>query len=408
MGTPCACIYPNILFITNFLLMNNLAILSPNENNYSETFIHAHRELPFKIFFYCDNHNYVPTQLHGSNKIVRISNKIYFKLKSLINGKLTQSEYTLRYLLKKNKIDCVLAEYGVTGASSLRVIQSLRLPLIVHFHGFDASNQDVLLKFKEKYSEMFRYAQFVVSVSKKMSADLIQLGCPEDKIILNTYGPNTDFFTIKPPSEKKRQFIAIGRFVEKKAPNVTIMAFAKVAKKYPEARLLFGGNGILLDACKDLVKELGIDEQVLFLGTQSRTQVMSLFAASLAFVQHSVTGANGDSEGTPVAILEASAAGLPVIATRHAGIPDVIEHDKTGLLVEEGDVEGMAEFMMQLYENPAKAKLMGYEGSQNIGLHFTMEKHLDRLTEIINIAMADKPGAVKKVRVISPGNQSRF
>lgn len=381
--------------------MNNLAILSPNENNYSETFIHAHKELPFKIFFYCDNHNYVPSKLDGSKKIVRISNKIYFKLKSLINSKLTQSEYSLRYLLKKNKTDCVLAEYGVTGASSLRVIQSLGLPLIVHFHGFDASNKDVLLKFKRKYSEMFTYAQFVVSVSKKMSVDLIGMGCPENKIILNTYGPNTDFLNIKPQSEKKRQFIAIGRFVEKKAPHVTIMAFSKVAKKYPEARLLFGGVGELLDKCKELVKELEIDEQVLFLGKLSRPEIISLFSASMAFVQHSVTGANGDSEGTPVAILEASAAGLPVIATRHAGIPDVIEHGKTGLLVEEGDVEGMANHMMQLYDNPAEANLMGYEGSQNIALNFTMEKHLNRLTEIINIAMADKPGAVKKVRVIA-------
>lgn len=381
--------------------MKNLAILSPSENAYSETFIQAHRSLPFNIFFYCNASNDVPSKLSGTKKLVIISHKIYFKLKSFLTGKLSRSEYTLRYLLKKNKIDCVLAEYGTTAAASLKVIRSLGLPLIVHFHGFDASRENVLVKFKEKYIETFAYAQFVVSVSKKMSVDLIGLGCPEDKIILNRCGPNRDFFDIKPDPEKKQQFIAIGRFVEKKAPHLTIMAFSKVAKKYPDAKLLFGGSGKLLKTCKDLVKELGIEEQVLFLGKQSRAQIMSLFAASLAFVQHSVTAANGDSEGTPVAILEASAAGLPVIATRHAGIPDVIEHGKTGLLVEEGDVEGMADCMMQLYENPEKAKMMGYEGSQNIGLHFTMEKHLNRLTEIINIAMGDKPEAVKKIRVLS-------
>ncbi len=391
-----------------FLSMKNLAILSPYENAYSETFIHAHKQLPFNIFFYCNGKNYVPTQLSGTKKLVRISHKVYFKLKSVLNRKSTRAEYALRYLLKKNKIDCVLAEYGVTAAASLKVIQSLRLPLIVHFHGFDASKKDVLLKFKEKYIETFKYAQFVVSVSKRMSRDLIELGCPEEKIILNTYGPNRDFFDIKPDPEKKQQFIAIGRFVEKKAPHLTIMAFSKVAKKYPDARLLFGGKGKLLNECKDLVKELGIEEQVLFLGTQSRAQIMGLFAASLAFVQHSVTAESGDSEGTPVAILEASAAGLPVIATRHAGIPDVIEHGKTGLLIEEGDVEGMADYMMRLYENPEQAKMMGYEGSQNIGLHFTMEKHLNRLTEIINIAMGDKPAAVKKIRVISTDKQKRL
>jgi len=388
--------------------MKNLAILSPYENAYSETFIHAHKELPFNVFFYSNGKNYVPTQLSGTKKLARISHKVYFKLKSIVNSKSTRAEYTLRYLLKKNKIDCVLAEYGVTAAASLKVIQSLGLPLIVHFHGFDASDKNVLHRFKKKYIEMFAYAQFVVSVSKKMSVDLIGLGCPEDKIILNTYGPNKDFFNIKPDAEKKQQFIAIGRFVEKKAPHLTIMAFSKVAKKYPDARLLFGGSGILLKTCKDLVKELGIEEQVLFLGKLSRPEILSLFSASLAFVQHSVTAENGDSEGTPVAILEASAAGLPVIATRHAGIPDVTEHGKTGLLVEEGDVDGMADCMMQLYEDPEKAKMMGYKGSQNVRLHFTIEKHLDRLTEIINKAMAVKPGAVKKVRVISTKEGSRF
>lgn len=377
--------------------MKNLAILSPYENAYSETFIHAHKELPFNIFFFCNGKDNVPRQLSGTKKLVRISHKIYFKLKSVLNSKSTPAEYALRYLLKKNKIDGVLAEYGVTAAASLKVIQSLRLPLIVHFHGYDASKKDVLLKFKEKYIEMFKYAQFVVSVSKKMSVDLIGLGCPEDKIILNRCGPNRDFFDIKLEPEKKQQFVAIGRFVEKKAPHLTIMAFSKVAKKYPEARLLFGGKGKLLNGCEDLVKELGIDKQVLFLGTQSRAQIISLFSASLAFVQHSVTAETGDSEGTPVAILEASAAGLPVIATRHAGIPDVIEHGKTGLLVEEQDVEGMAAYMMQLYENPEKAKAMGLEGSQNIRLHFTMEKHLNCLTDIINKAM-DNKSLLKKLK----------
>ncbi len=388
--------------------MKNLAILSPYENAYSETFIQAHKELPFNIFFYSKGINYVPSELEGTKKLVRITYKIFFKLKSLINGKSTRAEHTLKYLLKKKKIDCVLAEYGVTAASSLKVIQSLRIPLIVHFHGFDASDNDVLRTYKEKYLEVFDYATFVVSVSKKMSAGLIALGCPADKIIWNPCGPNINFFSIKPVLKKQQQFIAIGRFVDKKAPHLTIRAFSKIAKKYPETKLLFGGKGKLLRTCKELVKELGIDEQVLFLGKLSQSEIMSHFSASLAFVQHSVTAPSGDSEGTPVAVLEASAAGLPVIATRHAGIPDVIEHGKTGFLVEEFDVEGMADYMVQLYEDPEKAKMMGYEGSQNIRLHFTMEKHLNRLTEIINKAMADNHEGTKKIPVVQKNKQSKF
>ncbi len=369
--------------------MNNLAILSPYENAYSETFIQAHRSLPFNVFFYCNGKDYVPSELAGTGRLVRLTNKIYFRLKSYINRKLTPSEHSLKYLLKKNKINCVLAEYGVTAAASLKVIQSLNLPLIVHFHGFDASDKNVLGKYKEKYIELFKYASNVVSVSKKMSADLIALGCPEEKIVWTSCGPNSDFFNVRPAFNSKH-FIAIGRFVDKKAPHLTIKAFSKVAKQYPEARLFFGGKGKLLNACKDLVQNLEIGEQVSFLGKLSRPQIMELFSASLAFVQHSVTAENGDSEGTPVAVMEASAASLPVIATQHAGIPDVIEHGITGFLVEEKDIDGMANYMIELCEDAEKAKIMGLEGSKNIGSNFTIEKHLNCLTGLINSAMVSR------------------
>lgn len=371
------------LFLVPIILMI-LAILSPNENAYSETFIQAHRSLPFENFFYCNGR--VPNRLAGTKRIVIIIYKIYFKLKSYVNNDFTPSEYSLKYLLKKKKIDCVLAEYGTTAAESLRVIQSLQLPLVVHFHGYDASDRDFLLKYKEKYIKVFTYAKSIISVSKKMTSDLIALGCPENKIILNTYGPSIDFYNIK-PSFNTKQFIAIGRLVNKKAPHLTIVAFSKVAKKYPDARLLFGGEGHLLDDCKNLVKTLGLQEQVSFLGKQTKSQVMQHFSASLAFVQHSVTAENGDTEGTPVAVLEANAAGLPVIATRHAGIPDVIEHGKTGFLVEESDIEAMASYMIQLCENPEKAKQMGRQGSQNVLLNFSIEKHLQSLTDTINKAV---------------------
>ncbi len=374
--------------------MTNLAILSPYENAYSETFIQAHRSLPFNVFFYCNGNDYVPAQLAGTGRLVRLSQKIYFELKSLINKKSTRSEHSLKYLLKKKKIDCVLAEYGVTAAASLKVIQSLHLPLIVHFHGFDASDKNILLKYKEKYVEVFQYAKFVVAVSKKMSADLIKLGCPPNKIVLSICGPNSDFFNVEPTFITK-QFTAIGRFIDKKAPHLTIRAFSQVAKQYPDSRLSFGGNGKLLRACKDLVKELGIGEQVSFLGRLSRTEIVELFSTSLAFVQHSVIAENGDSEGTPVAILEASAAGLPVIATRHAGIPDVIDHGKTGFLVEELDVDSMADYMMELCENPEKGKSMGLNGKRNMNLNFTIEKHLNCLAELVNKAMVNKQKRVE-------------
>ena len=81
----------------------------------------------------------------------------------------------------------------------------------------------------------------------------------------------------------------------------------------------------------------------------------------LAFVQHSIIAANGDAEGTPVSILEAGAAGVPVISTKHAGIPDLVLDNITGFLVEEHDVEEMILKMIQLLKEPSSARIHGPE-----------------------------------------------
>jgi glycosyltransferase involved in cell wall biosynthesis len=100
-------------------------------------------------------------------------------------------------------------------------------------------------------------------------------------------------------------------------------------------------------------------------------------------VQHSVTALNGDQEGTPVAIMEASAAGLPVIATLHAGIPDVIIDGTTGFLVPEHDVDAMSEKMLSLLENKTLAKQFGNNGKERIKIHFSLKRYLDVIDDVI-------------------------
>jgi glycosyltransferase involved in cell wall biosynthesis len=104
------------------------------------------------------------------------------------------------------------------------------------------------------------------------------------------------------------------------------------------------------------------------------------------FVQHSVRTSGGDSEGTPVSILEAGATGLPVVSTRHAGIKDVVQHKSTGFLVEEGDVEGMAEYMLELGSKPSLAGSMGRQARQHIAQNFSLEENIRRLSEVLEAA----------------------
>jgi glycosyltransferase involved in cell wall biosynthesis len=104
-----------------------------------------------------------------------------------------------------------------------------------------------------------------------------------------------------------------------------------------------------------------------------------------AFVQHSVEASDGDCEGLPVAILEAMGHGLPVVSTRHSGIPEAVSDGETGLLVEEHDVDGMADAMCALLEDPARAEAMGRAGRARVEAHFTHEKTAARLREIMGL-----------------------
>jgi glycosyltransferase involved in cell wall biosynthesis len=263
------------------------------------------------------------------------------------------------------------------------VAQYLKIPMVVHYHGYDASINKVLADYKEAYKKVFEYAKSVIAVSNKMKEKLMNAGCPADKIVVSVYGPDPVFFD-NHPLYHSQQFITVGRFVEKKASGLTIRAFKKVADKYPDATLVMVGDGELLTDCKKLVSESGLEKKVIFKGVQSSTEIQRLMEGSIAFVQHSVTATNGDSEGTPVAILEAQAAALPVISTHHAGIPDVVIHNETGLLVEEMDVDGMAENMMTILKEENLAKKLGEAGRKRIAENFTLGKHLNSLSREIS------------------------
>ncbi len=321
--------------------------------------------------------------MEGKGRLFTFTEAIVNLFKNKIAGnRLDYKQQALKKSLAAGNYDVALAEYGITGANAFPICQSLKIPLVIIFLGMDAYYKPTLEKYESKYKEMFRYAAFFIVMSKHMKQKLIELGCSENKIIISPCAPADMFFRINNVPEGKH-FIAVGRFVDKKSPQTTIRAFNEVLKKFSEARLTIVGNGELWEECKKLVVELKIENAVELPGPLKHEQLMSLYAKSIAFVQHSVIAGNGDSEGTPVAVLEASASGLPVVSTFHAGIPDVIKDGETGFLVQENDMNGMALAMIKIIENPEKAIKMGKAGRIYVKENFSMEKHIGLLNEVL-------------------------
>jgi colanic acid/amylovoran biosynthesis glycosyltransferase len=235
---------------------------------------------------------------------------------------------------------------------------------------------------------MFDYAARTIAVSRSMYQKLLDLGCPEDRLVLNACAPDDSFLEIEPNFESKH-LVGIGRFTDKKAPYYTILAFSKILETFPNARLTIGGDGDLYDACTNLVKYLKIEHAVSLPGKIAPSRFRELLTSAAAFVQHSVVAGDGDSEGTPVAVLEASAAGLPVIGTKHAGIPDIILDGETGFLVDEHDVDGMSEAMKKILVDRTTAKRLGRAGKERIRHDFSMSRYIDKLSEEISEAVAE-------------------
>lgn len=377
--------------------MKRIAIISPLIPTPSETFINAHlNRLPFEVhhFHSLPKMGYHPV-IDGKGNSLSLAFKPWYFLETAIDNLLGHSgagyawrKYNLRKYLTKYNIEAVLAEYGPTGTHVMDVCARLRIPLVVHFHGRDAYHYKTISRYRARFRRMFKIAFRIIAVSQDMQRQLVSLGAPEDKLIVNPYGPNPDIFKPSSRYDKDPVFLFVGRLTGKKAPHKLIRAFAPVVRDVPEAKLVMAGTGELKELCQLEVQNLGLEEHVEFAGLVNPEQVSALHDDARVYVQHSVRADDGDSEGTPVAILEAMASGLPVISTRHAGIADVVIENETGFLVDEHDIEGMSNYMIALAKDPQTAHRMGAAGTRRISEKYTMERHLGKLEEILQAGIA--------------------
>lgn len=360
-----------------------IAVFSPSRGAVSETFIKAHIErLPFTVLPQYGSE--LAIEDAGGRKVwfwgywfsafwSRVAPGFYAAIRT----------FFLSRHLRAIKPDAVLAEFGVTGSYLTPACKKAKIPLFVHFHGFDASVRDLLLREHDNYQKMFGISAGVVAVSKVMREALLSLGADASRLHLNHYGVDPERFRGAEPAESKPEFFAVGRFVEKKAPYLTILAFSRVVQVVPDAKLTIVGTGPLVGPSKRLIQALHLEESVNLLGVRGPDEVSRLMRQSRAFVQHSLIADSGDSEGTPVAIIEAQMSGLPVVSTRHAGIPDVVLDGETGFIVEEADVDAMADAMIRLAKDAELAGRLGKAARERAIEHFTMDRHINQLAEMI-------------------------
>ena len=364
-----------------------ICLVTPYLPSVSETFIRAHAEgLPAEVVLV---HGWRPSI--GDEPVLSWPRRALYKAGRVIARRPLEREVTAAYLeaFRRSRARAVLAEYGPTGVQVMRACRRAGIPLIVHFHGYDASQRDTLASHAETYPQMFEEAAALIAVSRAMQRKLVSLGARPEKVHYNPCGIDCrEFEGGDPVQARPPVFLAVGRFVEKKAPHLTLEAFAEAHRAYPLARLRMLGDGPLFNQCRELAAKLEIEAAVTFLGAQPHAVVREEMLKARCFVQHSVEASNGDCEGTPVGILEAGASSLPVVATRHAGIPDVVVEGQTGFLVDERDTSAMAAQMLRLVQDSELAARLGRAARLHVERNFSQEQSLSRLWTIIEAAIA--------------------
>lgn len=372
-----------------------VVLVRSHEYNYSETFVEDHVNHLTRNLTLLYGYPF-PRFLKGGRSVM--PEALESKLRSaLAAGKGVTADlwrdYTaaLSLFLKSCGAKSALVETGLMGAFVHEACEQAGLPYVVHFHGVDAFGRELLANWSDRYRKFFRTAASVIAVSKAMHGQLLQLGAEEARTVLAPYGVVVDLPALADPAKAPPHFVAVGRFVEKKAPHLTLQAFAAVHQALPQATLVMIGDGPLLAGCRQWVQEHGLAAAVTFAGVCSREEVSRHLAAGRAFVQHSVTASNGDSEGLPLAVLEAGAHGLPVISTVHAGIPDAVRADVDGFLVAERDVDAMAAAMLRLAREAGLAATLGASFRARVVANYSRERSLTRLLGVLRAAAEGRP-----------------
>lgn len=276
---------------------------------------------------------------------------------------------TLAALAGEGPFDVAHCHYGDLGLRYRVAARLWGVPLVVSFYGFDASafprahGADV-------YRPLFRAADAVASLSAHMDGRLRELGCPGPllrRIPLavdpDAWGPH------ERPAERPdagARLLTVARLTEKKGVEYALRALARVAERFPGAGYDVVGDGPLRGELEALARSLGVAGRVRFHGARTEEFVRDMMRAADLFLLPSVTAADGDEEGTPTVLLEAACCGLPVVATRHAGIPEVVREGESGILVPERDLEALADAAVSLLAAPERRAAMGRIGRLHV------------------------------------------
>ena len=273
-------------------------------------------------------------------------------------------------------LHCHFATLGVR-AARLRAAGVVSGRLILHCRGHDVGGELPLMPATARAT--FAAADGIIANSEHFRRKAIALGAREADSTVIPSGLDTDAFVFaerRPPTDRPVRILTVGRLVEKKGIAYLLEALARLDAPVTLDVL---GDGVLREALEEQASALGLQGRVRFHGQVAHAQVRDAIGEADLFAAPSVTAANGDQDAGTNTLKEAMASGLPVIATRHGGIPELVRDGTDGILVPERDVGALTDAIGGLVAAPERWAAMGRAGRARVEAGFSQEASAAKL-----------------------------
>lgn len=295
---------------------------------------------------------------------------------------------------KQNNVKILHSHFGTCGWQDLGLAKKLRVPHIVSFYGADMSkNPRADKRWYGRYHELFDKANLMIAEGPFAKKTLIGLGCPPKKVVINRLGVDLERIIFKERKLLKNDTVRIltaGTFTEKKGIPFAVEAFALSLKDQPNMKMTLVGDANNNEDQQSekrkifgLIEKYNIKEKIDWLGYIPYQELLKLSYSHHIFLAPSLTAKSGDTEGgSPVVLTEMVASGMPIIASNHADIPELVLDGQNGVLVEEKNIDSLVDSLIELARNPDQWKEMGFWGRKHVVGKFNLEKQVGKLEKI--------------------------
>jgi len=304
-----------------------------------------------------------------------------------------------RDALAKEGAALLHSHFGNWGYEDIELAQDLGIPQVTSFYGADIWRDSQDPEWRARYHRYFAESQLFLVEGNAMRKKVMELGCPSEKVVVQHLGVPLERIGFEPralasPQDPVRYLVA-GRIMEKKGHDMAIRAFGRVHRENPRTHLhlmlIRPERRVeeVLGPLERLIAESGAADAITLHDAMPYQEYLDALRSFHVFLAPSRHAADGDAEGgAPVTIIEMSASGMPVIASSHCDLPEVVVNGETGLVFPEGDEDALVGAMLEFAAEPERWPGFAQAGRAYVEAEYNARTQARRLEEIYDGLLA--------------------